>query len=96
MQRLYTRAELATFNGSPRMDIPNRRREPYERPQPYLGRLLIDLPHFTLDWTLHQDTRDMRRFRAVDLDGIQREHAAPRELMRHVALIVPRYSTRDD
>lgn len=96
MQHLYSRPELATFNGSPRMDIPSRCREYCERPVPYLGRLLIDLPHFTLDWTLHQDMRDMRRFRAVDLDGIQHEHAAPRELMRQVALIVPRYSTRND
>lgn len=96
MQHLYTKAELATFNGSLRMDIPSRQREVYERPVLYIGRVLIDLPHFALDWTLHQDMRDMRRFRAVDLDGIQREHAAPKESMRALALVVPRYSGAKD
>lgn len=68
-------------------------REEYRRPQQYLGRLLIDLPGFALDWTLRQDMRDMRRFRAVDLDGIAHAHAAPAELLRKVALIVPHYSS---
>lgn len=67
-------------------------REPYQRPQPYIGLLRLDLPGYSLDWTLRQDLRDMRRFRAVDLDGIQRDHCAPAEMLRRLALVVPHYS----
>lgn len=72
--------------------IISRDRGPYTRPQPYMGRLLIDLPGYTLDWTLRQDMRDMRRFYGIDLAGERMAHAAPRELLRQVALIVPRYA----
>jgi hypothetical protein len=82
----------ATWAGSYRDEILSRERplivDPWE---PYLGRLLVDLPGYALDLTLHQDRRDPRRFRAVDLEGVQRAHAAPRELMRQLAIIVPHY-----
>ena len=67
--------------------------EDYEHARQYLGRLLIDLPGFSLDWTLRQDMRDMRRFRAVDLSGVTHEHCAPAEMLRRVALIVPHYGS---
>ncbi len=60
---------------------------------PYIGRMLIDLPHCALDLTLRQDRRDQRRFYAVDLGGRVVAHAAPRELMRDVARLLPIYST---
>ena len=82
----------ATWAGSYRDEIPSRERPAYVRQEPYIGRLLIDLPGFAMDWTLRQDMRDERRFYAVDLDGAKHEHAAPRELMRRVALLVPIYS----
>lgn len=81
-----------TWAGSYRDEIPSRERGPCARPERFIGRILVELPHFSLDWTLQQDMRDMRRFRAVDLDGIQHAHAAPRELMRQLAGVVPVYS----
>lgn len=84
----------ATWAGSYRNEIPSRERGPYVRPEPYLGRLLIDLPGFALEWTLRQDMRDMRRFRGIDLDGTVHAHHAPRELLRHVSGLVPVYSGR--
>ena len=81
----------ATWAGSYRDEIPSRERGPVESWQPYLGRILIDLPGYALDLTLHQDRRDPRRFRAVDLAGAVQAHAAPRELMRQLALVVPHY-----
>lgn len=92
MQHLYYGDARRTWHGAPRSDIESRHRPAPEPWQPYLGRLLIDLPGCRIDWTLHQDRRDLRRFRCVDLDGIQHAHAAPRELMRQLALIVPHYS----
>ena len=80
-----------TWAGSPRDEIQSRERGPVESWQPYLGRILIDLPGYALDLTLHQDRRDPRRFRAVDLAGAVQAHAAPRELMRQLALVVPHY-----
>jgi hypothetical protein len=80
-----------TWAGCYREDIPSRERAVWEPPQPHLGRLLIALPGFSLDWTLRQDMRDMRRFRALDFDGLLHGHAAPKELLRQVALIVPTY-----
>lgn len=87
-----TALRIGIHTGSPRDEIDSRERDPWERPQQYLGRLMIDLPGYSLDWVLRQDMRDMRRFRCVDLDGIVQQHAAPRELLRRVALIVPHYS----
>jgi hypothetical protein len=81
----------ATWAGSYRDEIPSREREPYQRPERFIGRVLVVLPFFDLDLTLQQDMRDMRRFRAVDLDGVEHAHAAPRELMRHLATLVPVY-----
>ena len=82
----------ATWAGSYRDEIPSREREPYEQPTRFIGRVLVVLPFFELDWTLPQDMRDMRRFRAIDLDGKEQAHAAPRELMRHLATVVPTYA----
>lgn len=82
----------ATWAGSYRDEIPSRERDPYERPTRFIGRVLVVLPFFELDWTLPQDMRDMRRFRAIDLDGKEHAHAAPRELMRHLATVVPTYA----
>lgn len=45
-----------------------------------------------MNWTLRQDMRDMRRFYVLDLDGELHMHAAPPEMMRKLALIVPHYS----
>lgn len=81
-----------TWAGSYRDEIPSREREPYQRPERFIGRVLVVLPFFELDWTLPQDMRDMRRFRALDLAGVQQAHAAPRELMRHLATVVPTYA----
>ena len=67
-------------------------REPFVPYEPFLGRLHLVLPGYTLDWTLHQDRRDLRRFRAVDLDGVRQLHCAPPEMLRRAALIVPHYS----
>lgn len=86
------RRNRTTWAGSDRCDIPSRAR-PYARQDQYVGRLLINLPGYSLDWTLRQDMRDMRRFRALDLAGMEFAHAAPKELLRQVALLVPRYST---
>ncbi len=80
-----------TWAGDYRDEIPSRARGAYVKPQPYLGRVLVDLPFFSLEWALRQDMRDMRRFRALDLDGIEQAHATPRELMRHLATLVPVY-----
>lgn len=85
-----------TWAGCYRDEIPSRDRGLWEPPQPYIGRLLIALPGFDLDWTLRQDTRDMRRFWALYYDGGRRGHAAPKELLRQVALIVPTYSVRSE
>lgn len=80
-----------TWAGCERSDIPSRDRGTYVRPEQFIGRLLIELPGYSLDWTLPQDMRDMRRFRALDLAGVEYAHAAPKELLRQVALIVPHY-----
>ena len=79
-----------TWAGCDRSEIPSRVR-PYVRPEQFVGRLLIELPGYSLDWTLPQDMRDPRRFRALDLSGVEYAHAAPKELLRQVALIVPTY-----
>ncbi len=83
-------------NGSERSDILSREREPYTRPLPYIGRLLIALPGYSIDWTLRQDMRDMRRFYALSANGERMGHAAPKELLRSVALLVPRYSVAEE
>lgn len=83
-----------TWAGSHRDEIPSRERPVVDAWQPYIGRLLIDLPGYGLDLTLRQDARDLRRFRAIDLDGIQHAHAAPRQLLRDLALVVPVYGLR--
>jgi hypothetical protein len=76
--------------GSYRDQISSRHRGAWELPQPYVGRLLIALPGFSIDRTLRQDTHEMRRFWALKFDGA-RQHAAPKELLRQVAFIVPMY-----
>jgi hypothetical protein len=81
-----------TLARSYRDEIPSRVRDAWELPQPYVGRLLIALPGFAIDRTLRQDTHDMRRFWALDFDGARHEHAAPKEQLRQVAFIVPKYS----
>ena len=94
MQHLRYGTARRTWAGDYRDEIQSRQRPAYVRPTLYLGRLLLDLPGCRIDWTLHQDSRDLRRFRAVDLDGIQHEHCAPREMMRRLATVVPMYSAR--
>ena len=81
----------STWAGCYRDEIPSRERAPVVRPERFVGLVHIELPGFSLQWSLPQDMRDMRRFRALDLDGIQQAHAAPREMMRHLVLIVPSY-----
>jgi hypothetical protein len=88
-------APSTRHNGGERSDIPSRERHPYQRQEPYIGRLLIELPGFSIDWTLRQDMRDMRRFYALDAEGARHGHAAPKELLRCVALLVPRYSVTE-
>ena len=83
-----------TWAGSYRDEIPSRERGPVTRPVQFLGLLRLELPGYSLNLTLPQDMRDPRRFRAVDLDGMQHAHAAPRELLRQLALIVPHYGAR--
>ena len=85
-----------TWAGCDRADIPSRQYEPFNKPERFVGMLKIVLPGFHLDWTLAQDMRDLRRFRAIDLDGIQHAHAAPKELLRQVALLAPTYSGATD
>ena len=92
--RLYYGDQRKTWHGVPRVDIEDRERPPVEEWQPFVGLIQIRLPFFDLDWTLRQDSRDPRRFRALDLEGNLHAHAAPRELMRQMALIVPQYSGR--
>lgn len=55
------------------------------------GCLIIrDLSGISLEWTLIPDRRDVRRYRAFDLDGRLQHHAAGGELLRAVAAMVPR------
>lgn len=49
------------------------------------GRILIDVPGLSVDWTLHPDRRDVRRWRAVDLDGKVMAHAAWPTILRQLA-----------
>lgn len=96
MQHLLYGDARRTWHGSPRSEIESRERPAPEPWTPYLGRLLLDVPGYRIDWALHQNRRDLRRFRAVDLDGIQHQHAAPAEMLRKLALIVPHYSAPRD
>ena len=50
-----------------------------------LGRILIDVPGLSIDWTLHPDLRDVRRWFAVDLLGIRHMHAAWPSILRELA-----------
>lgn len=81
----------STWQGCERSEIPSRERAP--QPERFIGSCRIILPDFDLNWTLRQDMRDPRRFYALDLDGKLHAHAAPRELMRDLALIVPHYTS---
>ena len=65
--------------------------ELYARQVQFIGLLHLELPGYSLNWTLRQDMRDPRRFAALDLGGILHGHAAPKELLRQTALIVPTY-----
>jgi hypothetical protein len=49
------------------------------------GRILIDVPGLSVDWTLHPDRRDVRRWRAVGLDGKVQAHAAWPTILRQLA-----------
>jgi hypothetical protein len=49
------------------------------------GRILIDVPNLSVDWTLHPDRRDVRRWRAVDLGGTVQAHAAWPTILRQIA-----------
>lgn len=94
MSTYYTPTR-STWAGGDRADIPSREREPWARPEPYIGRLHLALPGCSIEWVLRQDVRDMRRFRALDLDGNLLAHAAPRELIRETLLpLVPVYAGR--
>ena len=50
-----------------------------------LGRIVIDVPGLRLDWTLVPDRRDVRRWRAVDLAGVEHAHAAWPTILRMLA-----------
>lgn len=86
--------ERRTWAGCYRDEIPSREYLPYTKPEQFIGLCRIILPGYEIDWTLRQDMRDPRRFRAVDLGGVLQAHAAPRELMRRLATLVPVYSGR--
>ena len=64
-------------------------------PERFIGRLCLIVPCVSIEWTLQQDMRDMRRFRAFDLDGAQHGHATPKELLHRLADALPRYSVGD-
>ena len=49
------------------------------------GRILIDVPDLSIDWTLLADKRDVRRWRAVDIFGIVHAHAAWPTMLRDLA-----------
>lgn len=50
-----------------------------------LGRLVIEVPDLSIDWTLHPDRRDVRRWRAVDVFGVVQAHAAWPTILRNLA-----------
>lgn len=50
-----------------------------------LGRIVIDVPGVSVDWTLHPDRRDVRRWRAVDPLGLVQAHAAWPQMLRDLA-----------
>jgi hypothetical protein len=83
-----------TWAGCHRDEIPSREYGPYTKPAPFIGMCKIILPGFDLDWVLHQDMRDQRRFAALDLDGVLQRHATPRELAGHLKTILPSYGGR--
>lgn len=66
-----------------RSEIPSRS-DPRDDLRP-LGRILIDVPGFSIDWTLVPDRRDVRRWRAVDQDGVVQAHAAWPTIVRTIA-----------
>jgi len=63
----------------------------WTRPEPFIGRLALIAPGISIEWTLRQDMRDMRRFHALDLDGQSHGHATPKELLHRLADSLPRY-----
>lgn len=79
-----------THNGSDRADIPSRERGP--GPERYVGRIMCDFPGWSVEWACPQDMRDMRRFRAVDLDGLVHGHGTPKELLRACIALAPVYA----
>lgn len=50
-----------------------------------LGRILIDVPGLSIDWTLHPDRRDVRRWYARDITGQTHAHAAWPTILRSLA-----------
>ena len=80
-------APRRTHNGSDRADILSRDRGPaHER---YVGRIMCDFPGFRVEWVCAQDMRDLRRFRAFNLDGIGQGHGTPKELLRACIALAP-------
>ena len=73
----------ADFQPIDRSDIPSRAdpRDDMRRP----GRILIDVPGLSIDWILKPDSRDVRRWRAVDLAGVEHMHAAWPTILREIA-----------
>ena len=82
--------ERRTYAGSYRDEIPSRERGPV--PERYVGRIMCEFPGFRVEWACPQDMRDMRRFRAVDLDGMVRGHGTPKELLRACIALAPVYA----
>lgn len=50
-----------------------------------LGRLLLDVPGLSVDWTLRPDRRDVRRWYAVDQLGSVQAHSAWPAMLRELA-----------
>ncbi len=61
-----------------------RRSDPRDDARP-LGRLLLDVPGVSIDWTLRPDRRDVRRWYAVDQGGDVQAHAAWPSMLRELA-----------
>jgi hypothetical protein len=66
-----------------RADISSRH-DPRDDCRP-LGRLLLDVPGLSVDWTLRPDRRDVRRWYAVDQLGRVQAHSAWPSMLRELA-----------
>lgn len=54
-----------------------------------VGRILIDVHGLSIDWALHPDRRDVRRWYAIDLSGVTHKHAAWPTMLREIAAKQP-------